>query len=219
VGSFGITVWSPQTGNPAIEQMGNTSFDLSTVAGNTPTANTIYSGTPLGGGTNGTGSTAYGNGNLWTIALYTAPGVNNTVGLLAAETIGTPTATALFKTSGGTGTANAGVNGADSAGAWNANPGTITLAGYTGGATVQLEAWYNGGSANLTYLLSPVKGTSAVESIAALGGTGSPPATTPNLGAATPGPITSFSLIGTPEPSTIALGVIGASTFLFRRRK
>jgi len=231
IGNFGITVYSPQN-NPTVQQTGNTSYDLSTVspAGDTQGAATVYQGVPLGGGNTGTGPTAYGNGALWTIALYGAPGVNNTAGLLANEAAGIAIATGLFNTSGGTGVANAGVNGNDSAGAWVAPTTAIALAGYTGGATLQLAAWYNGGG-TLTYALAAAAGDpvglSPMESIGALGGTGSPPAVNPNLGqslVAGDGVITSFSLttppvITTPEPSTIALGVIGASALLFRRRK
>jgi len=49
-----------------------------------------------------------------------------------------------------------------------------------------------------------------------LGGTGIPPATTPNLTG-----LTSFSMMVTPvpEPATITLGIMGAAAFLARRRK
>jgi len=210
---FTIDVFSPQAGLGGLTtQTGNSVYD-------NPAGATVYTGVGLGGTSTGTGPAAYGNGALWTLALYAAPGQNNTVGLAAAELAGTPIVTSLFQTSGGTGPGNTGVNGNDSAGVWALNFGSIaktTLPGFTGGATLQLEAWYNGGAANLTYLLSPVHGMSVVGEIAALGGTGSPPATTPTLAASG---ITSFSLTGVPEPSTIALGVIGASTLLFRRRK
>jgi len=211
-----IDIFAPQ-GLGLTQTTGNSQYD-------NPVGATAYTGVALGGSATGTGPAAYGNGNLWTLAIYAAPGINNAAGIAAAELAGTPVATSLFQTSGGTGAANTGTAGNDSAGVWALNAGSstaTTLAGYTGGATIQLEAWYNGGAANLTYLLSPVKGSSAMESIAALGGTGSPPAVTPNLGSFVPGDgqIVSFSLIGVPEPSTIALGVIGASTLLFRRRK
>jgi hypothetical protein len=103
-----------------------------------------------------------------------------------------------------------------------------TLAGFTGGATLQLEVWYNGGIAKPANFgaqetASPVSGLSAIESIGELGGNGEPAASTPTL----EGPglvlgdgiITSFSLVEIPEPSTIALGLLGASAFLFRHRK
>jgi hypothetical protein len=221
--AFGITIWSPDTAVPTVQQYGNTANDLNV-------GSKTYTGTPLGGGSTGTGSTAYGNGALWTLAVYAAPGVNNTAGLLAAEATGTPFFTSQFLTAGGTGAANAGTAGSDTAGAWAKNYGSTTataLANFTGGATVQLEAWYNGGVANpanfeTQFATSPVSGVSQIESIGALGGTGSPPAVTPTLVnfVQGDGQITSFSLATTvPEPSTIALGVIGASTLLFRRRK
>jgi hypothetical protein len=209
---FTIDVFSPQLLTPGVSTHGNSPYDA-------PVGATVYTGVGLGGSATGTGPTAYGNGALWTVALYAAPGVNNSTGLAAAELAGTPIVTSLFQTSGGTGVLNTGTAGADSAGVWALNFESIAptvFPGFTGGATLQLEAWYNGGASKLTYAASPTSGSSIIGEIAALGGTGSPPATTPNLAASG---ITSFSLTTTPEPSTIALGVIGASTFLFRRRK
>ena len=211
---FTIDVFSQQLLGPASQTHGNSLFD-------NPVGPTVYTGVGLGGSATGTGPTAYGNGALWTIALYAAPGVNNIYGLAAAEIANTPIVTSLFQTSGGTGAANTGTFGNDSAGVWalnlNSNAKTV-FPGFTGGATLQLEACYNGGAANLTYAASPVEGSSVIGEIAALGGTGSPPVPTPNLGASG---ITSFIVVGgdeIPEPSTIVLGVVGASAFLFRRR-
>jgi hypothetical protein len=233
-GTFGITVYSSSTGvSTAAQITGNSTYDLSQQAGGDTFAEptTAYGGTlvALGGANTGaTSPTDTGNGNLWTIALYAAPGVNNLSGLSAAETSVSPVGTSLFSTSGGVGTANAGLNGNDSAGGWlMATKTVLTLNGYTGGATFQLAAWYNGGSANLTYAQAAAAGDpvgmSAYESIGLLGGNGIPPAILPTLGLGLvpgDGTITSFSLTTTtPEPSTIALGVIGASALLFRRRK
>jgi len=216
--NFTIDVFGPQLLTPTVQTTGQSAADQ-------PPGATVYTGQPLGGSATGSGPTAYGNGALWTVALFAAPGTGNTAGLATAEASGTPIFTSLFQTSGGTGAANSGALGNDSAGLWalNLNSGAkTTLTGFTGGATLQLEAWYSGG--NNTYATdaaglagSGPYGSSIIGNITALGGTGSPPATTPTLGASG---ITSFSLVtSVPEPSTIALGVIGASTLLFRRRK
>jgi hypothetical protein len=93
-------------------------------------------------------------------------------------------------------------------------------------ALITLACWYNGGgsinsyaaavAAGVPYGLSlPTELTGLGESAAdwtAIGGSGPPP-TTPPLG------VTSFSLVNpVPEPSTIALGVMGVCAFLARRR-
>ena len=96
------------------------------------------------------------------------------------------------------------------------------------GATFRLAAWHNGGvaptpaNADAGVASSSVYGWSSIETIAALGGTGSPAAAPGTLGNARQlkeGAITSFGLATTPEPRTIALGVIGASVLVFFRRK
>jgi hypothetical protein len=215
---FGITIWSPQLATPTVETQGQWANDLNAGA-------TVYTGVPLGGAATGSGPTAYGNGSLWTLAVFAAPGVGNAAGVTAAEAAGTPVFTSLFFTSGGVGSANAGTQGNDTAGAWVKNyqvPTASTLALFPGGATFQLAAWYNG--SGLTLAEAEVTpqipwGLSTEGSIASLGNNGSPPATVTTLGGASPA-ITSFSLQEVvPEPSTIALGVMGASALLFRRRK
>jgi hypothetical protein len=224
---WNITIWSPQLASPTQETQGNSAYD-------NPSGSTVYTGTPLGGSATGSGPTAYENGNLWSLAIYAAPGVNNTAGLTAAETTGQPIAVSLFQTSGGTGPLNAGTWGAASAGVWALDVYSTALttlpAGFTGSATFQLAAWYNGGvaptlaNADAGVASSSVYGWSSIETIAALGGTGSPAADAGTLGNRNQledGAITSFSLetATVPEPKTIALGVIGAPAFLFRRRK
>jgi len=220
-GPFGVTIWSPQVATPTVETQGQAALDL--VPGST-----VYTGQPLGGAATGSGPTAYGNGSLWTLAIFAAPGVGNAAGITAAEAAGTPVFTSLFFTSGGVGAGNAGTQGNDTAGAWvnnYANPVASTLpAGFGGGATFQLAAWYSGSGAS--FAVASVQGSgdpwgvSAEGSIGTLGNNGSPPAAVQDLAAATG--IDSFSLVrnaSIPEPSTIALGVMGASALLFRRRK
>jgi hypothetical protein len=206
--NFTIDVFSPQLANPTTQQFGNSAFD-------NPAGSFVYTGVGLGGASGGAISPDnYANGALWTLALYAAPGVNNSAGLSAAESTGVPILTSLFQTSGGTGSTNTGTMGNDSAGVWAFNidsDAKTVLSGFTGGATLQLKVWYNGGVTNppnfgAQYAASPVFGSSIVGSIAALGGTGSPPSITPSFGASG---ITSFSLIGAQAPSSnITLTVI-----------
>jgi hypothetical protein len=84
-------------------------------------------------------------------------------------------------------------------------------------AAVAIAAWFNGGNPLLTLAQAQAAGDAwGVSSLAVTGnlggGTGEPPSL--------PAGLESFSLaVTTPEPSTIALGVIGASALLFRRKK
>jgi hypothetical protein len=230
--TFTIDVFSPQTSGPYPQMTGNTSLDYPAGTVEIGPGINQYQGVPLGGADVSTTSEGvYGNGNLWSLAIYAAPGINNTTGLVAAESTGQPVAVSLFQTTGGIGIANAGTAGDDSAGVWALNKGstaTTTLAGFTGGATIQLVAWYNGGvaptlaNADAGWVASPVEGWSAFESIAELGGLGSGAA--PSLADFIPGDgqITSFSVVGdvnflTPEPSVVALTAIGG--LLFGARK
>jgi hypothetical protein len=99
-------------------------------------------------------------------------------------------------------------------------PGPASEGG-TGG-TVALAAWVNSGTLGAAATLLQAQednyawGISPLSSIASLGGTpaGYTPVTPPTIG------IDSFSIaLPVPEPSTIALAVMGASALLFRRRK
>jgi hypothetical protein len=102
------------------------------------------------------------------------------------------------------------------AGYWNptAAPSTEALRvvnGIAGGANafVQVVAWDVASGA--TYAAAGIKGASPVFQVA-LGGAGNPPSTPAVLTG-----LQSFSLV--PEPSTIALGLLGAAALLLRRRK
>jgi len=152
-------------------------------------------------------------GDDWTVELYGAAGENDPAStlspLLNAATGGVPV------------TANL-ADGVSSAvlGTWYSNeagyvPGTT---GPASSATVQIYAWYNGGG-TITLAQAMASGpydelwaTSATGNVASLGG-GSPPlppVNIPNLGNIDIGVLI-------PEPSTIALGVMGALAFLVRR--
>jgi len=222
--SFTITIWSPNPASPSIQQTGNTATDASPNAGTT-----VYGGVPLGGSATGSGVTAYGNGAAWTIALYASTSSSTAVALTTADEV----ASSTFFTTGGTGkmnviesTADGGGNG--NAGAWTGGsaaigiPGTAT--GSAGSAQIQLAAWYSGGGitsyATALSTTGEPYGASTVGILNGLGGSNpvGPPSFAPDLAGLG---ITSFSLITTnvPEPSTIALGVIGASAFLMRLRR
>jgi hypothetical protein len=210
--SWNIAVYSPQADGSA--QFGNTSTDI-------PAGNTVYTGVPLGGAgaSAGTTATSWGNGSDYTIGLYAVPGASGDISLQGTTDL---ISTATFATTGGTGQANV-INGpaAGLAGSWNGNNSLqIPNTSAGGAATIQLAAWYNGGGTITSYSAAISAGMPFGSSIVAedisLGGQ---PASGPPI---TPGdlaPITSFSLQSVPEPSTIALGAIGASALLMRLRR
>lgn len=223
---FTITVWSPNPSTPGTQQIGNSSTDASPSPGST-----VYGGVPLGGAATGSGATAYGNGNAYTIALYASTSSATAVTPTTADEVVSST----FENMGGTGKSNilestAFGGGPGYAGAWTANfgsenttalPGTLT--GTAGSAQVMLAAWYSGSgiTSYATAASTPgiPYGASEIGILSGLGGlnSGGPPSTAPDLAGLG---ITSFSLVTTvPEPSTIALGVIGASAFLMRLRR
>lgn len=105
-------------------------------------------------------------------------------------------------------------------GFWNSGVNvSITGSAVSGPATVAIAAWNNeGGTINSLAAAQAAGdpwGVSNTGNIASLGGAGG------SAPGALPSTITSFSLATTvvPEPSTIALGVIGASSFLMRLRR
>jgi hypothetical protein len=104
-----------------------------------------------------------------------------------------------------------------SAGYWNAPTLLATIPGVTTTATVAIAAWNNEGGTITT--LAGAQATPAdpwgISDTATTSALGFNTVTPPTL----PAGLTSFSLGTTPEPSTIALGVIGASAFLMRLRR
>jgi hypothetical protein len=224
-----IHIYAPQVASPGVETTGNANsavgvtadiYDNNGVDANIGNAGlntggtTVYTGGAIGNTAAANPTAAglynYNNGSDYTVELYAAPGINANV-------------TALVPVSQYVSTiyTSATLGGAFKSVTVNSDPG-MPFSGAN--ATIALVAWYNGGvsptglsQAALTaqYAGSPVKGMSLLDNLASLGGTGTPPAATPDLQG-----LQSFSLAtATPEPSTIALGVIGASAFLFRRRK
>lgn len=101
------------------------------------------------------------------------------------------------------------------AGYWNPAPDSSRATSVAPGAnaTLTVRAWEASGGANYAAALSAGKKTGKSDAVTvATGGAGSPP----SLPAVLTG-LKSFSLV--PEPSTIALGALGAAVLLFRRRK
>jgi len=108
-------------------------------------------------------------------------------------------------------------NSGGGAGYWNAPTLLASIPGITTTAQVAIAAWNNEGGTITSLAAAQAAGDpwgiSATATTAALGyNTVTPPYL--------PAGVTSFSLATTvPEPSTIALGVIGASAFLMRLRR
>jgi hypothetical protein len=170
-----------------------------------------YSGSELMGNQTATGS--YGTHNGPAVTFTGTPlGAGYTVELLAGASTDT-TVSELSET--GTLITTWESAAGPAKGEWNTTASTaINNIAAGGNAAVAIAAWNNEGG--------------TITSLAAAQAAGDPWGVS-NLGTATdlgggliqppaPAGLESFSLISTPEPSTIALGVIGASTLLFRRR-
>jgi len=198
--AFNISVFAPSTTTPGVQSSGNTAAD-------SPAGTQTYSGQAIGGSTTGTGPFNYANGNNYTVGLYLA---TTQAGLVTALT-GAPVGTTTFNTT------------ASGIGNWTYSALNITDNNISPGTPVfvELAAWDNNGGAITSYAAALAANLPAGHSVASTGtdalGGGSPPVTAPGLGGLG---LTSFNLTTTvPEPSTIAMGIMGASAFLFRRRK
>jgi hypothetical protein len=173
--------------------------------------------TPLGGTASHTGnsSTDTGDGNDWTVALYGAAGNGATTLAPLLQENNTP-ATANLESGPS--------SGDNTPGTWaTAVYGVVPGNGGNGqAATVQLYAWYNDNGTYTSYSAAQTAGVPTGFSAVANTTTGGPgtsgPAGTPT---ALPNGLGNITLTPTasPEPSTIALGVMGASAFLLRLRK
>jgi len=169
------------------------------------------------------------NGNEWTVALYGASGTgvaaSSLLPLLQEDGV-TPVTASLAE---GTSSTLANPDGAP--GSWASTEyGVVPSTSAGGTATVQVYAWYNDGGTLTSYSAAKTAGVptgfSTTANITSLGGpssTGGAPAFPATLPTGSAG-LGNFSLSGgsvvtTPEPSTIALGVMGASAFLLRLRK
>ena len=233
-------VYAPNPASPGVQQVGDTAAQgaISGVAG----PYTTYGGSAIGGSFfNGTApatvtsSALYADGNLFTVQVY-ASAAGNGLGSIPSFSSLSPISQYIegFTTNGGTAnaffnqatlTTDAGIPGTgyDGSGLHNAQ-GTHIL----NNANVALAAWYNGGGLYTTLAEAQAAGVPTGESpVVIIGGLGEPASVenaglggshTPSL-PAEPYGLTSFSLVSTPEPSTIALGVMGVGAFLARRRK
>jgi len=196
--AFQIHIYAPQLADPSVQVTGNAANDkpAGTQAGYT------------GGLVGGSAGTGLANGNNISVELYALGGGSSAAPLSSLFPV------AQYSSIGYTVAAGAGLFKAVSPSGDTGIPNSSS-----GSATIALAAWYNGGGAYTSLAAAQAANQPAGESlpvfISGLGGTGSPPATPPPLTG-----IQSFSLTttSTPEPSTIALGVMGASAFLLRRR-
>jgi hypothetical protein len=220
-----IHVYAPQVATPTVETTGQANSAVGVTADiyEQTTANggvqgtlvtggsTVYTGGAIGNTKSGNATLAgayhYNVGSDFTVELYGAAGYNLSVGSLQPLSQYT-SSLSTSQTQGGT---FVGVTPSPD----NGIPNT------TGNqATIALYAWYSLGGLTLAedQAGSGPWGVSLTDNITALGALGSP-ASTPEdmLG------LQSFSLVAptaiVPEPSTIALAVMGASALLFRRRK
>jgi hypothetical protein len=233
-----IHIFAPQLATPSVEVQGDQGlangnatggvgsdvYEQTAVNGFTGPAvgvlvtggSTVYTGGAIGNTLSGSatpaGSFNYNNGSDYTVQLYAAPGFNVALSALSAVS--------QYVTTIATSSAN---GGAFKSITVSSDPGIDPPSGTANGnATIALYAWYNGNGNPATGLtLAQAQaagdpwGVSLTDNLAGLGNVGSPtPNQTPDMLG-----LESFSLVTTPEPSTIALGVIGASTLLFRRRK
>jgi hypothetical protein len=195
-GNFAIQLFTASSQAASTVQVsygGYTAFEKQgNTAADTNPGNTSYTGAPLGSG--------------YTVGLLAAAGLNVALSGLTPVTLST-TGSFTPITSWGSGNA---------AGYWNSGE-VAEISGTTTTATVAIAAWANTGVDGSAATLAQAQadgyawGISSPANVSALGSGG----TTVYL----PATLTSFSLAATPEPSTVALGVIGASAFLMRLRR
>jgi len=226
---FNIHIWSGQLATPGVETTGNstTPFAPGTAAGlagdaPTGTSNPGYNGVMIGGSGNGpTAGLNYANGDDFNVELYYAAGNTVSAGFSSLSPLA-PTICTLAD--GSYGAAYAGMY-------FPLGGGLVTIPNVAAGgtATFAIAAWFNGGG---TYPSLPAAqasgggsawGTSPLGAETIGGGIIAPPLL-PGLGNPNnvAGGISSFCIVGPqviPEPSTIALVVIGAAAFLARLRR
>jgi len=192
-GSLQALIYDTET-IPTVSKSGNTATGV-------PAGSQTYSGALL----SGTG---------FTIQLWGIVGGGQSEGSLQLL----PGASTSFRTGGGAGRLAFALlpGGTSSTPVPGASQGGAAFSG-----TFQIRVWANtDGDGNVSdwaeVLSNPLirRGTSAVLTEGPLGGTGSPPAATPDLTG-----LTSFNLFIVPEPSLIALGALGLGALLLRRRK
>lgn len=190
VGSVVAPIYGPEGNNPA---------STTAIQGNDAT------GTPIGAAVY-TGTTSKPVGTGYTAQIWAGP-----LGTPDASLTAVVTGTTVFRTGAAAG--------------FIVQPASdIVIPGVAGGgsAAMELRAWDNRGGTITTWAQvqgdnTVLRGSSAIFNTQALGDpNGTPPTTSPFMVG-----LTSFNLYSAvPEPSTIALGVLGAAgLLLFRRRK
>jgi hypothetical protein len=208
-------IWSPSSTAPTVGLTGNDA------ANDTPAGSASYTGSTMLGGKAVNGSAAnptYQNGNNWTVQLEALGSSGTSVAVPLSSLLPVTQYTTHLNTSG-------------AAGNWTAlsvanDPGIPGAGGTTPSADIANAAWYNGGgtgdatlAAAKADVLNGVWGESAevvnFQVTAPSSITGNPP------GFNNPDNATSFRLQtnATPEPSSIALGLMAAGAFIARRRK
>lgn len=159
-------------------------------------------------------SSLTGNGSDWTVELLGAAGANDSASSLSPlmqATAPTTPVTASFATGNPDGTP----------GTW-ASSEVALVPGTIGGSavTLELEAWYNDGGTITSYSAAQGDGVPAGVSPTANSTTGGLPASGPSITqTALPSSLGPFNVTTVPEPSTVALGVMGASALMLRLRR
>jgi hypothetical protein len=224
-GSFNIHIWSPNPASPSVEQTGNSPAAITGNANynanpDSPAGNAAYGGVLVGGSGSGvTPAAGYANGDNFDVELYAAAG---TVNAFSLSTF-TPVQSLGSIDDGAFGAAFSGMYQGGGLLTLNGQNGTITVASGSP-VTLAIGAWYNN-NGTITSLAAAQAASGGIYGVSTLGteNTGvnpnPPPFLPTTLSGGNPG-ISSFSLITTtPEPSTIALGLVGASAFLMRLRR
>lgn len=172
---------------------------------------------------------ALGQGTLTFLNTATGTGVTGgspvTDGVGGARLAGTGFWTQLYSSATQTGTYTAigtPVNFRTGAAAGFVNVSTVAVPGGTPGTSVwiQMRAWEGAAGSSYESIVAGgvgKAGMSAAIQVGPLGGpdpAGGPAFTAPNLTG-----LQGFAIIPVPEPSTIALGLLGAAGLLIRRRK
>jgi len=202
-GTIATRIYAPDTVTPNVSFYGNT-------AGDTPAGAQVYTGALLGGASGAAGTPInYTFGNNFSVQLMAAPGLNDSISTLLPVS---QYLTTMRTTSSG-------------AGIWlpptypSGDPGIPNTSGAA--ATVAVAAWYNAGGTVTSYSAAVAAQLPSGESPAFnLSALGEPAGAGPSTPAENLIGLQSFSLAtSVPEPGTIALGVMGLSALLIRRRK
>jgi len=199
-------IYGPETDQAGTRVSGNvsTAWSAANHGGDFPTGSASYNGSLIGGNTSGSGSFQFANGNAYELEVAAVQGAGpvTTADLIPATIENFATG---FTTVGGTG----------NSGTFTSEVITVPGTSSTGADTAefQIYAWYEGNSQYTSYAAALAAGVPSGFSDPFSGGTAGPPTLPPTLSNAR-----SFNLTASPEPSTIALGIMGASAFLLRRR-